>query len=390
MIMAAHWDHPNSHPILSSLNGDHGQTNSLQPPHPEPSGKSNPPVPPLPEIHGFVTPSSPPFRENTINSFPYYEGYTIKPDDFTSSEDRWSFPPKKSIPATQEDLHTEVIRQRQSGRTACRELEDCHGPKRQYIDRLVRERNASTLLGHFEVAQLRLERIPKDSGKASNRNTGWNYHTRDYKQKDPTKSRQRTVYMHIILQFIKNSDKNLAEILPNNLAPCSSKGSNCHRSTVTYTSEEDVFVPPRIYDSRSPKLPGTSRRPLLARGYPYTTGTEQASPSPSTRYNSQGTQTSSQVHTGPHCDCYVSENSNDPTFGNTSSKDNWTTTASSMKDDMPSNSHATDNEIGSTGDSSVGHEVANGSIEEESRGVDEYEKPPWFQNLRPGLLPLYL
>ncbi len=351
-------------------------------------------MPPLSEHHGHATPFSPPFVENSISPVPYYEGYTIRPDDFASSEDRWSLPPKKSIPATQEDLHTEVIRQRQSGRTACRELEDCHGPKRQYIDRLIKERNASNLLGHFEVAQLRLERIPKDSGKSSNRSGGRNYHAREYKQKDSTKPRQKTVYMHIILQFIKDPKRRLARTPQDGLAPCSPNVGNSHRSATRatpYALNEDNLIPLTSSDKQFPVLLETSHRPLLARGYPYTTGNEQASPPPSSRYISQSTQTTFRVHASTHSEYCSGENTDDATIGNAPLEDTWTTTTSSVEEEMPRNSPSSDDEAVPVNDNSAAaHEMANESTEEESRGIDEYERPSWFQNLQPGLLPLLI
>ena len=317
-----------------------------------------------------------------------YEGYTVRPDDLASSEERWSFPPTKSIPATQEDLHTEVIRQRQSGRTACRELEDCHGPKRQYIDRLISERNASTSLGHFEVAQLRLERIPRDSGKSSNRNSGRNYHARDYKQKDSIKPRQKTIYMHIILQFMKNPNRSLADIPPDNFAPRNPNVGNSHLRGRQHTSEEDKFTPSMSSNDQPPLIPGTSQRPILARGYPYTTGNEQVVPTPSSLYNSRGTQTTFPAHIRPHSDCCSGDNTDDATFGGASAEDTWTTTTH-IEEELPRNSTSSVDEVVSMGDSAATHDSTNESTENESGGIDEYEKPPWFHNLQPGLLLLH-
>ena len=316
------------------------------------------------ENHGFASPFGPLIQENNIVPISYYEGYTIRPDDSASSEDRWEAPPKKSIPATQEDLHTEVIRQRQTGRTACRELEECHGPKRQYIDRLIRERNASTLLGYFEVALLRLERIPKDSGKASNRNSGHSYQARDYKQNDSTKPRQKTVYMHIILRYTKNPNKSLDERLPG-----------------------DVFVPPTFSDESS-MLPVTSQRPILAREYPYTTGIERVISPLSSRYISRGTQTTFPAHARPYSDGYCGENTDDVTLRGDTVEDTWSATTKT-EEQIPRNS-TSDHELASMKDSAVAYDFVDGSSEKESRSIDEYEKPPWFRNLQPGLLPLHL
>ena len=389
--MAAHWDPRDTRPILSTHNSYHGQTTTFQPPLPEQEhlGRKRLPDPPILEHHDRATLIAPPSAENNIVPFAYFEGYTIRPDDLASSEKRWSLPPKKSIPATQEDLHIEVIRQRQSGRTACRELENCHGPKRQYIDRLIDERNASTSLGHFEVAQLRLERIPRDSGKASNRNSGRNYQARDYKQKDSTKPRQKTIYMHIILQFMKDPSRGLAYIPPDNTAHCKPNVGNSHLSGAQYTSEEDIFVPLMSSNDQPTLMPGTSQRPILARGHPYTTGNEQSSSSPSSRYISRGTQTTFSAHTRPHDDCWGGDHSDEATPWEASAKDTWITTTN-VEEELPRNSPLSNDETVSMGDSAAAHESANDSTGRESRGIDEYEKPPWFQNLQPGLLLLHL
>ena len=374
--MAAHWDTRSSRSIFSGHNGYHGQMTTSQPPFPEHLGNPRPSVPPVPEHHSPTAPFSPPFAENNNAPAPYYEGYTIRPDDLASSEDRWSLPPKKSIPATQEDLHTEVIRQRQSGRTACRELEDCHGPKRQYIDRLIRERNAVSSSGYFEVAQLRLERIPKDSGKASNRNGGRNYHARDYKQKDLTRPRQRTVYMHIILQFIKNPNSGLAGTPQDKFALRSPIVSNSHPSARHNSPDEDTITPLIPSDDQSPVLPEASRRPVLARGCAYATGRKQVLALPSSRYISRGTQTTLPSHTRPPSD-WCSDDDTD---------DARRTTAGNADEGMPKNSPSIGDELSSMSNTTTARELASEPTEEESSDIDEYEKPVWFQNLQPGLL----
>lgn len=386
--MAAHWDRRDTRPIFSTHNSYHGQTNTVQPPLPEHLGHTRLPNPPVSEHHNRATSFAPPLAENNTVPLAYYEGYTVRPDDLASSEERWSIPPRKSIPATQEDLHTEVIRQRQSGRTACRELEDCHGPKRQYIDRLISERNASTSLGHFEVAQLRLERILRDSGKTSNRNSGRNYHARDYKQKDSTKPRQKTVYMHIILQFMKNPNKSLVDIPPDNFAPRNPNVGNSHLSGRQHASEEDVFTPSMSSDDQPSLIPRTSQRPILARGYPYTTGNEVVSP-PSSLYISRGTQTTFPAHVRPDSDCCSGNDTDDATSGGASAEDTWTTTTH-IEEELPRHSTSSVNEVVSMGDPAAAHESTNDSTEKESGGVDEYEKPPWFHNLQPGMLLLHL
>ena len=357
---------------------------TFQPPFPEHLGNTRPSVPPIPEFHGPATPFGPSFAENSTVMVPYYEGYTIRPDDLASSEDRWLFPPRKSIPATQEDLHTEVIRQRQSGRTACRELEDCHGPKRQYIDRLIRERNASTSLGHFEVAQLRLERVPKDSGKASTRNSGRYYYGRDYKPKDSSKPRQKTVYMHIILLFIKNPNKGLARVPPDNFAPRNLIVENSQRNAKAHSTDEEIFIPSMSSDDQSPVLPEVSHRPVLARRCTYATGSEQDTSPSSIRYISRGTQTTLPAHARSYSDWGSSKDTDDTTLGDAFAEDTWTTTSNFDKE-MPKDSPSSDDEVVSIGNSAVAHESASESTEEEVRGFDEYEKPPWFQNLQPGL-----
>ena len=381
--MAAQWDNVNSRPILLNHNGHQGQSSTFQAPLPVPDhpGDMKPPIPLVPEHHGRATHFGPPFAENHLVPIPYYEGYTIRPDDLASSGDRWSLPPKKSIPATQEDLHTEVVRQRQSDRTACRELEDCHGPKRLYIDRLIRERNACTSLGHFEVAQLRLDRIPKDYGKASNRNSGRNYHTRDHKQKDSTKPKQRTVYMHVILQFIKNPSRGLAEIPPETFAPNNPNVGHSHRDTRLHASDEDSSVYSISSDYCAPPFPEAPYRPVLARGYPYPIG-EQDCSAPSSR-TSRGTQTA--LINDPHGDHSSDGKLDDAILGAAVHEDNWTT-ASSVKEEISQKSPSSDDEIVSMGHATAVHECASQSTEEESRDIDEYEKPPWFQNLQPGLL----
>lgn len=386
--MDAHWDHQNIRPMLSSHNSYHGQTTNFEPHLPEHLGHTRPPNAPTSQHHGRATSFSPLLAERNVMPIPHYEGYTVRPDDLASSEERWEHPPKKSIPATQEDLHTEVIRQRHSGRTACRELEDCHGPKRQYIDRLIRERNASTSLGHFEVAQLRLERITRDSGKASNRNSGRNYNARDYKQKDPTKPRQKTVYMHIILQFMRNSHRRLSEIPSDNFAPRHPNVGNSHSGGRQYTSEEVCLIPPTSSNDQPSLLPENSQRPILARGYPYTMVNEQVSSPPSSRYISRGTQTALPFNTSPHSDWCSSENTDHTTPGNASADDGWTTTTN-VEEEMPRNSSSSDDEVISMGDAAAAHDISNESIENESISIDEYEKPPWFKNLQPGLLLLH-
>lgn len=382
--MAAPWDRRNTRPILATHNSYHGQTTTFQPPLSEHPGHPRPPKPSISEHHGRATPFGPPLEETNLVPVPYYEAYTIRPDDLTSSEERWLLPPKKSIPATQEDLHAEVIRQRQSGRTACRELEDCHGPKRQYIDRFITERNATTSLGHFEVAQLRLERVPRDSGKASNRNNGRNYHARDYKQKETTKPRQKTVYMHIILQFMKNPNRLLAEVPPVNFAPRSSIDGNSHCSGRQHTSEEQILIPPMSSNDQPSALPGISRRPLLARGCSYNTGNEPVIPPPG-RYISRGTQTTFQARIWPHSDWCSADNTDDATLEGAPEEDAWTTTTS-VEEETLRDSHSRDDEVVPMGNSAPAYEFANELTEKESRGSDEYEKPPWFQNLQPGLL----
>ncbi|CAD6589309.1 MAG: hypothetical protein ASARMPRED_004000 [Alectoria sarmentosa] len=334
-------------------------------------------------------PSSPPFQIKNIVPVPYYEAYTIRPDDLASSEERWSLPPKKSIPATQEDLHTEVIRQRQSDRTACRELEDCHGPKRQYIDRLISERDSSTSLGHFEVAQLRLERIPRESGKAFNRNSGRNNHARDYKQRDFAKPRQKTVYMHIILQFMNYPKRSLAQIPPDNFAPRNPNVGNGYRSGGEPTLEDDVLIPLiSSYDQPSVILE-TSQRPTQPRGYPYTPADEQIVWPPSSRYVSRGTQTNFPVHATPPGDWSSADTTEDAMLGDTLTEETWTA-ANDVEQEMPRTSPCSDDEVVSIGNSVVAFESTVESSEEESRGINDYEKPPWFQNLQPGLLFLKL
>lgn len=369
--MALHWDTRNSQPHSSTLNGYHGRTTTFEPPSTE--------------HHSPTTPFSPPFAENSNAPAPYYEGYTISPDDLASSEERWSFPPKKSIPATQEDLHTEVIRQRHSGRTACRELEDCHGPKRQYIDRLIRERNASTSSGHFEVAQLRLERIPKDSGKASNRNSGRNYHARDYKQRDLTRPRQKTVYMHIILQFIKNPNKGLAGRPQERFALRSPNVSTSDPSVRHNSPDEDIFIPTVSSDDQSSLSPEASHRPVLARGCAYATGRDRVMPLPSNRYISRGTQTTLPAHTRPHRDWCSEEKSDDARLGDAPMEDTCTTVING-DEEIPKNPPSIGDDVVIIADTAAAHEIVSESTKEESRDIDEYEKPAWFQNLQPGLL----
>ena len=383
--MAAHWDNRTSRPIPSNHNRYHSQSTAFQHPFPEHLDNTRSSVPPIPEHHGPATSFRSPFAVNIALPIPYYEGYTIRPDDLASSEDRWSIPPRKSIPATQEDLHTEVIRQRQSGRTACRELEDCHGPKRQYIDRLIKERSASTSLGHFEVAQLRLERIPKDSGKASNRSSGRSSHTRDNKQKDLAKPRQKTVYMHIILQFIKDSSRGITGIPQENLAPRNLNVGNSHPSARFYSTDEDTITTPMSSDDQSPVFPEASHRPTLARGRTYAAGNEQSRSLSSSRYITRGTQTTLPAKSRPCRDWCSEKIEDDATQGDASAEDTRTTT-NNVDEVISQNSPSSDDEAISVCDSVVSDGSAIESTEEESRKVGEYEKPPWFQNLQPGLL----
>ena len=389
--MADLGDRRNTRPILSSRNSYHGQTATFQPPLPEKLGRMRTPTHLIPQSHGYAGPFGPTLAEDNIVPVPYYEGYTIRPNDLASSEERWSLPPKKSIPATQEDLHAEVIRQRQSVRTACRELEDCHGPKRQYIDRLIRERDASTSLGHFEVAQLRLERIPRDSGKASHRISGRNYHARDYKQKDSTKSRQKTVYMHIILRFMKNPNMGLAQIPQDNCIPCNANIDNGYHSGGQHTSEDEILIPLVLSNDEPSFLPGIRPRPTQPRGYPYTAAEEQIISSLSSRYISRGTQTTFPVHNRPRDDWPSVDATGNATLGGGPTEHAWTTT-SNVEEEMLRDSPSSDDEVVSLGDSAAAHEFANESPVNECRSIDEYQKPPWFQNLQPGmsLLDLYI
>lgn len=382
--MAALWDRRDTRPVLSSHNSYHGQTATFQPPLPEKLGHMRTPNHLTPQNHGYAGPFVPTLAEKNIVPVPYYEGYTIRPDDLASSEDRWSFPPKKSIPATQEDLHAEVIRQRQSDRTACRELEDCHGPKRQYIDRLIRERDASTSLGHFEVAQLRLERIPRDSGKASHRNSGRNYHARDYKQKDSMRPRQKTVYMHIILRFMKNPNLGLAQIPQDNFIPRNPNVGNGYRSGGQHTSEDEILLPPVSSNDEPSFLTGAEPRPTQPRGYPYTAAEEQSVSRLLSRYISRGTQTTFSVHNRPRDDWPTVDATDNATFGGGPAEHTWTTTTN-IEEEMPRDSPSSDDEVVSIGDSAAAHELANESTMNECRSIDEYEKPPWFQNLQPGM-----
>lgn len=353
--MAVPWDLRHPRNILSNQHNYHGQTAVLGPP------------------------------KSSVVPVARYEGYTIKPDDIASSEKRWSLPLKKSIPATQEDLHAEVIRQRQSERTACRELEDCHGPKRQYIDRLIMERNASTSLGHFEVAQLRLERIPRESRKASNRSGSRNYDTHDYKQKDSMRPKLKTVYMHIILQFMKNPSRSPAETVPDNYAPCNPSDGEIYHSDRPNTSEEAFFTAPISPIDQPFQLHGSSQRPIQAREHPYVTEDEQVtSPSPR-RYVSRGTQTTSPAHAEPQND----DIADDAPPGDASSEESCAT-YTNVEDGMPRSSPSSDDEVVSTRDSPATSESENESTGKESKGIDEYEKPPWFQNLQPGLLLLHI
>ena len=344
-----------------------------------------PSLAPFPEHHGPAIPFASSFPENNVSPVPYYEGYTIRPDDLSSSEDRWAAPPRKSIPATQEDLHTEVIRQRQSGRTACRELEDCHGPKRLYIDKLIKDRNASTSLGRFEVAQLRLERIPKDSGKSSNRSSGRSSHVRDNKQKDLTKPRQKTVYMHIILQFIKNPSRGIAGISEETFALHNPNVGNSHTSAKAHSTDEGNIITPLSSDDQSPVLPKANRRPILARGRTYATGSEQCISLPSGHYVSRGTQTTLPAHSRPRNDWYSNGNTENAIIGDASAKDTRITN-SHVDQEIPRNSPSSDDDSVSVGDSVASHEVAIESTEDESKDIVEYEKPSWFHNLQPGLL----
>ena len=383
--MAAHWDNRNFRPIPSNHKGYRNQRTAFQHPFPEHLDNTRSSVPPISEHHGPATSFGSPFAVNNALPIPYYEGYTIRPDDLASSEDRWSIPPRKSIPATQEDLHTEVIRQRQSGRTACRELEDCHGPKRQYIDRLINERSASTSLGHFEVAQLRLERIPKDSGKTSNRSSGRSSHTRDNKQKELAKPRQQTVYMHIILQFIRDSSRAITSIPQEILAPRNPTFGNSHPSARHYSTDEDTITTPMSSDDQFPVYPEASHRPTLARGRTYAAGNEQFRSLPSSHYITRGTQTTLPANSGLRRDWCSEKSEDDPTQGDASAE-NTRTTTDNVNEGMPQNSPSSDDEAISVCGSVASHGSAIESTEEESRSVGEYERPPWFQNLQPGLL----
>ena len=382
--MTSHWDDPNSRPLSSNHKNYRSQRAALQHSFPEHLDNTRPSVPPIPDYHGPATPFRSPFAVNMALPIPFYEGYTIRPNDLASSEDRWSIPPTKSIPATQEDLHTEVIRQRQSDRTACRELEDCHGPKRQYIDRLIKERTASTSLGHFEVAQLRLERIPKDSGKAFNRSSGRSSHTRDNKQKDLAKPRQKTVYMHIILQFVRDSSRVITGIPQETMAPRNPNVGNSHPSARLYSTDQDNNTTPVSSDDQSPVFTQASHRPTLARGRTYAAGHDQFRSLPSSHYITRGTQTTLPAKTRPRKDWSSEEIEDDATQGDVSAED--TRATNNFNEGMLQKLPSSDDEAISVCSSTPSHGPAFKSTAEESRSVGEYEKPPWFQNLQPGLL----
>ena len=80
---------------------------------------------------------------------------------------------------------------------------------------------------------------------------------------------------------------------------------------------------------------------------------------------------------------------NDATLGNAPFEDNWNTVASSVEEETPRLSPSSDDEVISIGDSAAAHELPDKSTEEDSKDIDEYEKPPWFHNLQPGLLLLH-
>ena len=377
--MAVHSEPRNIRPSLSHYNSYHGPKTTLQPPLSEH-------LSPTSILHPSFSKDHDPATNTHMNTVPvpHYEAYTIRPHDLVSSEERWSSPPMKPIPATQEDLHTEVIRQRQSGRTACRELEDCHGPKRQYIDRLIRERNTCTSVGHFEVAQLRLERIPRDSVKVSDRNNSRNYHARDYKHRDPTKPRQKTVYMHIILQFMENPNRSLVPQASGNRARFNASVDNSYRSGRQHTLEGDFLSSPIHPDNQSSVLPVIVQRPALAGGYRCPARNEQNSPLSSSLYISRGTQTSSPEYTGLHSDCYSGDD-NDISTPGIIPAGRIGATVNDVEQELPNSSHSSGDEIASTRNSAAAPEFVDELAEKESRSANGYEKPPWFQNLQPGL-----
>ena len=382
--MAVHSECRNIRPSLSHHRSYHGPKTILQPPlseYPSPPSILNPS---FPKDLDPTTPFGPPDPHINTVPMPHYEAYTIRPDDLVSSEERWSSPPMKSIPATQEDLHTEVISQRQSGRTACRELEDCHGPKRQYIDRLIRERNTCTSVGHFEVAQLRLERVPRDSVEASNRNSGRSYHARDYKHRDPTKPRQKTVYMHIILQYMENPNRSPVTPAPGNSTRCNASVDDSYRSGRQHTLEEGSLIPSIHPDNQPSVLSVNVQRPGLVRRYPYTARNEQRLPLSSSLYVSRGTQTSSPEHSGIHSD-YCSGGNNDISTPGITPSGSIGATSADVEQELPNSSHSSDDEIASMEDSPAAPEYVDELAEKDSTSANGYEKPPWFQNLQPGL-----
>ena len=382
--MAVHSECRNIRPSLSHHKGYHGPKTIFQPPlseHLSPPSILNPP---FPKDHDPEAPFGPPNTHADTVPMPHYEAYTIRPDDLVSSEERWSSPPMKSIPATQEDLHTEVINQRQSGRTACRELEDCHGPKRQYIDRLIRERNTCTSRGHFEVAQLRLERIPRDSVKASNRNSGRSYHARDYKHRDPTKPRQKTVYMHIILQYMEDPNRSPVPPAPGNSTRCNASVNDSYRSGKQHTLEEDSLISPIHPDNQPSLLPVNRQRPDLAGRYPYTARNAHTFPLSSSLYISRGTQTSSPEHSELHGDCCSGDNDDISTPGITPAG-SIGATITDVEQELPNSSHSSGDEIAATGNFAAAPECVDELVEKESTSANGYEKPPWFQNLQPGI-----
>ena len=376
-------------PSLSHHKSYHGPKTILQSPLPEYPSSPSILNPSFPRDLDPAIPFDPPNTHMSTLPMPHYEAYTIRPDDLVSSEERWSSPPMKSIPATQEDLHTEVISQRQSGRTACRELEDCHGPKRQYIDRLIRERNTCTSVGHFEVAQLRLERVPRDSVKASNRNSGRNYHARDYKHRDPTKPRQKTVYMHIILQYMENPNRSPVPPAPGNSARCNASVDDSYHGGRQHTLKEDSLISSIHPDNQPSVLPVNVQRPGLARRYPYTARNEQSFPVSSGLYISRGTQTSSPEHSGLHSDYYSGDN-NDISTPVITPVGSIGATSTDVEQELPNSSHSSGDEINSSENFPAAPEYVDELAEKDSTSANGYEKPPWFQNLQPGLFLLRL
>lgn len=221
----------------------------------------------------------PPDREVSPDK---YEVYRITPVGSESSEERWSFAHKTMEPATQGDLRKEVMRQRNSGRSAWDEYSDLRGPKRDYIQRLVKKRNATFSGGHYEVAGLKLEQeFSKDVGRGISRNHG----RRGLKK--------RTISMTVILECIIHARNKLSRVLPEATAAQSGRDEKLYPVDSNHHAESQTAVPIKYRNRGSLGIHWSDQQQLPVQVVPpHSIDRQHNNPVISCQYTSRGTQTS--------------------------------------------------------------------------------------------------